>query len=212
MKHLKPPGWGVAVDRWIFKVCLISSSVLLYSGKGNIWSLLEGCSRMMSIMLKSRDWTVSSQSARVIVSRTQATVGQASIMNPQSFHAPSCVDRPKKKDVTLTTREVIKKTSFPLAISGDCSVSSWESNGGRKWIYESDRLCSAPLLLRACFIIQSIRRNPAGPGLAASQPRYEQLHNNNRTTSIIHTTVVTGWHQHELCSNYGLVFNPPGGI
>lgn len=60
---------------------------------GNIMSLLEGCSRMMSVIVKSRDWTVFSLSAMLVISRTQATVGQASIFGPMYFHALFCLCR-----------------------------------------------------------------------------------------------------------------------
>ncbi len=53
--------------------------------------ILEGCSNMMSIMVKSRDWTVFSQSAMLVISRTQATVGQASIIGPKYVHAVFCL-------------------------------------------------------------------------------------------------------------------------
>lgn len=56
----------------------------------NITFLLEGCSMMMSIMVKSRDWAVFSQSAMLVMSRTQATVGQASMVAPEVVHALFC--------------------------------------------------------------------------------------------------------------------------
>lgn len=43
---------------------------------------------MMSIMVKSREWTDFSTSAMLVMSRTQATIGQASIADPKYFHAP----------------------------------------------------------------------------------------------------------------------------
>lgn len=46
---------------------------------------------MMSIMVKSRDWTDFSQSAMLVISRTQATVGQASIVAPEVVHALFCL-------------------------------------------------------------------------------------------------------------------------
>lgn len=45
---------------------------------------------MMSIMVKSRDWTDFSTSAMMVISRTQATTGQASIADPKYFHALFC--------------------------------------------------------------------------------------------------------------------------
>lgn len=43
---------------------------------------------MMSVMVKSREWTDFSTSANLVMSRTQATTGQASIADPKYFHAP----------------------------------------------------------------------------------------------------------------------------
>lgn len=45
---------------------------------------------MMSIMVKSREWTDFSTSARLVMSRTQAATGQVSIADPEYFHAPFC--------------------------------------------------------------------------------------------------------------------------
>lgn len=45
---------------------------------------------MMSVMVKSREWTNFSTSAMLVTSRTQATTGQASIAEPEYFHAPFC--------------------------------------------------------------------------------------------------------------------------
>lgn len=42
---------------------------------------------MISFMEKSRDCAVFSQSVMVVSSRTQATVGQASIIGPECLHA-----------------------------------------------------------------------------------------------------------------------------
>lgn len=52
--------------------------------------LLEGCSMIMSIMVKSREWTNFSTSAMLVMSRTQATTGQVSIADPKYFHALFC--------------------------------------------------------------------------------------------------------------------------
>ncbi|TNN32657.1 hypothetical protein EYF80_057179 [Liparis tanakae] len=41
----------------------------------------------MSVMEKSREWTVFSQSAALVISSTQATVGHASIIGPTLPHA-----------------------------------------------------------------------------------------------------------------------------
>lgn len=43
---------------------------------------------MMSTMVKSRECTDFSTSAMLVMSRSQATTGQASISNPKDFHAP----------------------------------------------------------------------------------------------------------------------------
>lgn len=45
---------------------------------------------MMSIMVKSREWTDFSTSAMPVISRAQATTGQVSIAEPEYFHAPFC--------------------------------------------------------------------------------------------------------------------------
>lgn len=42
---------------------------------------------IMSIMVKSREWTDFSTSAMLVMSRTQATTGQVSIVDPKYFHA-----------------------------------------------------------------------------------------------------------------------------
>lgn len=45
---------------------------------------------MMSIMVKSREWTDFSTSAMLVMSKAQATTGQASIADPKYFHTPFC--------------------------------------------------------------------------------------------------------------------------
>lgn len=45
---------------------------------------------IMSIMVKSREWTDFSTSAMLVKSRTQATTGQVSIVDPKYFHALFC--------------------------------------------------------------------------------------------------------------------------
>lgn len=66
---------------------------------------------MISFMVKSRDCAVFTQSVMVVSSRTQATVGQASIIAPECLHALRPVEHEWIKMTILENLKRIKNVN-----------------------------------------------------------------------------------------------------
>lgn len=134
--------------------------------------LLEGCSRMMSVREKSRDWTVFSKSATLVMSSTQATVGQASIIGPK---VPSCTvgeTRGCERLKYVFSDVRIPKTSMWIPFKWTWTTKVWKlmSNNSIS-LWKGSAVCAAHAVSSLHYL--DVKGNPAG-----------QQTNRRRTTVI----------------------------